>query len=371
MNNMLTQETQSPHVKALAERLVADIRRRGLGVGDRYLTTEEVSRSLGVGKAVAGKAMRHLAEREILISRQRSGTFIGPGVDPQRHSKLRTIFVLLPAGDATATHWSFHPFIIGIRKAIPDINVQFTFVPDVDAVPYVQELINTARSVGQFGGVVSVSCAPQVYRYLAELHVPAVVYGSLYSAELPITSVDVDSRTSGQLLTQYLIDRGHRRMAFVMAGGGRPGDNAFFDGISEALAASGLPHNALIQRLVRSDIEALRATARELLEDPGRPTAIITRGSIQVDLIASVAKELALAVPDDLEIVFDHEDQTLPRIDMSMYPHVEPQMSFVEIAETIGNIVKEMSEGIVGSPRRVMIPVAFHEPAHSGERLSS
>jgi DNA-binding FadR family transcriptional regulator len=136
---MLALQNQSPHIHALAERLVVDIRRRGLGVGDRYLNTEEISRSLGVGKAAAGKAMRVLADRQILISRQRSGTFIGPGIDPQKHSKVRTIHVLLPAGDATAMHWSFQPFIMGIRKAIPDVNVQFTFVPDVDAVPYVQE----------------------------------------------------------------------------------------------------------------------------------------------------------------------------------------------------------------------------------------
>ena len=41
-----------------------------------------------------------------------------------------------------------------------------------------------------------------------------------------------------------------------------------------------------------------------------------------------------------------------------------PQWSFVEIAETIGKIVQQMPEGAVGSPSRVMIPVAFHEPAH-------
>ena len=46
----------------LAERLVADIRHRGLAVGDRYLTAEEVCRVLGVGKTAATKAMRHLAE---------------------------------------------------------------------------------------------------------------------------------------------------------------------------------------------------------------------------------------------------------------------------------------------------------------------
>ena len=39
----------------------------------------------------AAKAMRSLAERGILVSRQRSGTFIGPDVEKRRHSKVQTI----------------------------------------------------------------------------------------------------------------------------------------------------------------------------------------------------------------------------------------------------------------------------------------
>jgi LacI family transcriptional regulator len=359
---MLSKELQSPHIKALAERLMTDIRHRGLGVGDRYLTTEEVSQSLGVGKAAANKAMRFLAERGVLISRQRSGTFIGPGVDKRKRSKVRTIYVLLPAGDPSASHWSYHLFIAGIRNAIPGINVQFTFVPENDAVPYVRELIDSAQASGQFAGVVSVSCPPQVYRFLAELHVPAVVYGSLYSSDLRIASVDIDGREAGRLLTQYLIDRGHRRMALLVTGGGRPGDNAFFDGISGALAGAGLPHNALIQRLIRGDIETMRATARELLEEKGHPTAIITRGVIQANEVAGIAAELGLSIPEDLEIVFDHEDQTLPRIDMTTYPRVQPKLSFVEIAETIGKTVQDMAEGMSSRPRQITIPVELCLP---------
>lgn len=364
MNLMLSKELHSPHVRALAERLLTDIRHRGLTVGDRYLTTEEVGQTLGVGKAAASKAMRHLAQRQILISRQRSGTFIGPGVHKHRRSQVRTIYVLLPAGNVAASHWSYNLFIQGIQKAISSINVQFTFVPEIDSVAYVGELLESSRSAGQLAGVVAISCPPDVYRYLADLGVSAVVYGSLYahSADLPIASVDMDAREAGRLLTQYLLDHGHRRMALLMAGGGRPGDNAFFDGISAALTGAALPHNALVQRLVPNSIEALQATARDLFEDSGHPTGIITHGSEQALAVVSVASDLGLAVPDDVEIVFDHEDQTMPRIDVTPYPHVLPKLPFVDIAETIGKMLKEMSDGGAKRARRVLIPVELHGP---------
>ena len=145
---MLSQEVQIhlPHVKAMAERLLTDIRYRGLAVGDRYLTTDEVSRLLGIGKTAACKVMRHLAEKEILISRQRSGTFIGPGLTRHRYSKVQTVFVLLPGGDPRASHWLFQPFIAGMHSESPGVNVQFTFVPEKDPVAYVRELIDGPRS---------------------------------------------------------------------------------------------------------------------------------------------------------------------------------------------------------------------------------
>ena len=72
------------------------------------------------------------------------------------------------------------------------------------------------------------------------------------------------------------------------------------------------------------------------------------------------ASEVGLVVPDDLEIVFDHEDQTTPSVDAASYPRVEPKSSFVEIAALIGRTIREMSEGVPSPPQRVIIPVEFH-----------
>lgn len=368
LNTETNTEIHLPHIKLLAERVLTDIRRRSLAVGDRYLTTEEVCRMLGVGKTAATKTIRHLSQREILVTRQRSGTFVGPGVASigpglprTRSSKVQTIFVLLPAGDPAASHWLFQPFIAGIHTEIPDVNVQFTFVPEKDPVTYVGELIEGPRASGQLAGIVAVSCPSVVYRYLIELHVPAVVYGSVYSTQLPITSIDSDNFQGGQLLTQYLVDRGHRRIAFLMTGAGRPGNNLFLDGINNALASTGLLPTVLIPRLIQNDLEALRAIARELFEGPDRPTAVITRGIAQLDVVTSVAADVGLAVPKDLEIVFDH-DQTTPRLDTPPYPWVQPTLSFTEITAMIGKILKELASGIPSTAKRVVIPMELHQP---------
>ncbi len=353
---------ETTHIKVLAERLLTDIRHRGLSVGDRYLTTEEVSQALGVGKGTAGKAIRHLAQQEILISRQRSGTYVGPGVSTQKRSNVQGICVLLPSYSPSATHWAYQPCIAGIRSAIPGSMVQFAFVPEADPVSYVRELIDSSRASGQFAGVISVSCPFEIYQYLAELNAPAMVYGSLQASELAITSMDSDNFESGRLLAQYLIDQGHRRIGFSMAGGSGPGDNLFFDGIIDALSTANLPPSALVLRLVRNGVEALQVTAKEMLQDKNRPTAIITRGSYQVEALATVASSMGMSVPNDLEIVFDHENETTPCIDTALYPRVEPKLSFFQIAEMFGQTLKGMMDGSSSKPQRIVIPVELHEP---------
>ena len=365
MNGMSEIDIHPQHVRALAEKLLSDIRHRNLGVGDRYLSAQMASRMLGVRKSVASKAIHHLAERQILVTKPRSGTFIGEGMKKNGRSIVQTVIVLLPAEDPVNSHWSTQPFITGTRNGYPEVNVQFAYVPDNDPVAYVRELIEDLQSLGHFAGVVLVSCQPEVYRFVAELHVPAVVYGSLYSAELPIASVDLDNFECGRLLTQYLISRGHRHLALVMTGGGRPGNNHFLDGIGDTLNKAGLGNSRLVHRLVSNDIESLRVTVKSLLEQADRPTAIITRGCVQGHTISSVASNLGFTMPDDLEVVFDHVDETTPHIDVSAYPRVVSKSSFEEIAAIIGKTLKELSEGHPPINKRVVVPVELLEPVAS------
>ena len=354
---------QSAHLDLLGEKLVDDMRRRGLAPGDRYLTTEEVSRMLGIRKAVANRAMRHLAEQEVLVRRQRSGTFVGPRFVRPLCSRVQTVYVLLPKGHPVATKWSMSPFVQGILQEFADVNVQFCFVPERERVAYVRELLDGGRRSGQLAGVVPVSCSPEIYRFLGECGVPAVAYGSLYAMQPAIHSVDIDNREMGRLLMQYLIDRGHRRTVFLMMDERRPGDNDCYDGISEAAAAASLSHSALIPRLVPNDAEAFDAVAAELLSLPDRPTAVIARGGVFAERIRATADKLGLAVPDDLEIVLDNEGQIADQVDVSRYPRVEPKTSFVGIAAVIGRRLKQLADGEPLAPEHITIPVALHNPS--------
>ena len=59
-------EAATPKVRTITEWLRHDIRCRGLRPGDRYMTSEEAARVLGVSTGTAHQAMRILVQQDIL-----------------------------------------------------------------------------------------------------------------------------------------------------------------------------------------------------------------------------------------------------------------------------------------------------------------
>jgi len=152
-------------------------------------------------------------------------------------------------------------------------------------------------------------------------------------------------------------------MAVLLTGGGRPGDSAFFDGISDALTTTNLPHNALAVRIYPQDFEGFRAQVRELLDRPDRPTGIICNTDRLVGMVEAVASKLNLEIGRDIEIVF--QGLSTPAVDRLPYVHAQPRLTFRQIAELVSDMLRTLSEGKKLDQERVVIPVELREPEAS------
>lgn len=120
-------------------------------------------------------------------------------------------------------------------------------------------------------------------------------------------TVDSDSLAGAVTATRYLIGLGHRRIGFI---GGRPDlESARLReaGFRQAMADAGI---AVDESLVRSGGYATKTTegpAHELLTLPDRPTAVFAANDLSAIAVIDVARELGLAVPDDLSVIgFDN-----------------------------------------------------------------
>jgi DNA-binding LacI/PurR family transcriptional regulator len=361
MREMAGITVEQSNLKLLAKRIEAEIRARGLRTGDRFMTTEEVGQMLGVSSATAHRALNSLVKRKLLIRQHGRGTFVGPTAETPSRIELQTVYILLPEEVREFANIDLDAIVDAVRQHVGRVNVQLSFLPAENGLDYVRELLTLAQRSGQFAGAIPISCTREVYRYLSETRTPTVVLGSLYrNQQQYLPSVDVDYRDAGKLLAKYLLSEGHKRIALLATSGGRPGDDAFYDGVSDALTEAALPHNALIVRTFPQDFDAFRAQIEELLAGSDRPSGIIVRSERLLPTVVATVAASGLSSPDDIDIVFQTRSHRLPN--KTPYAYVRPKEPFRRIAEHLAIMLQRAREGHSIPQERVIVPVELHRP---------
>jgi DNA-binding LacI/PurR family transcriptional regulator len=132
-------------------------------------------------------------------------------------------------------------------------------------------------------------------------------------SEEPFSSIRIDDRAGGTLAAHYLLEKGHRRCAFV--GDRDLPDYAIhtserrLEGFRQALAAAGVELPEAYIALAPHSRENARQSAHCLLELPEPPTAIFVASDHQAVGVLKAARERGLAVPGELAVIgFDDLD---------------------------------------------------------------
>lgn len=142
----------------------------------------------------------------------------------------------------------------------------------------------------------------------------------LAEAELPVTLVDAYHEKltmhhcvrgmdvwGGRQATEYLIQLGHRKIGFI----GDRVDTPFnfissrdrHLGYQQALETAGIKPDAAYYRENDHGRKEARASAKELLTLPNRPTAIFAASDTQAIGVLEAARELELRVPEDVSVI--------------------------------------------------------------------
>ena len=339
------------NVDRLAVLMERDIRYRRLVAGDKYMTALQAGKMLNVSTAIADRAMQLLCKQQMLLRRRSRGTFIGPHFKMPRDTTIHTLHVIFP--DASRSHvedmLALNPFVMGLRSQFSDISVQLSFPPNDDTLAYVSQFIDSSASMVNVAGFVPVSCPSDVYRRVADSGAPTVVFGTPYSDQQDIPSVDVDDCTSGRLLAEHLIGRGHRRIALFTLIDGRPGDNCFYDGISKVLTDFSLPHNSLVPRMVHRNLSAVAGELNRLLALEDAPTAIIVRSSAMARRVATAFEQLEVLSDQRWEIVCQAEwTETTEEHKALPFTHTRSQVSIKNMALRIIAMLEQLMAGEAG-----------------------
>jgi len=350
----------SDAVHRVVQAIERDLEVRRLTPGDRYYTSEEARRIFRVGKGIMNQALGLLAGREVLVRRQKAGTFVGPKGGSSRATKTQTIHILLPADREGLVDVPFDQTIEVLRHEIPRASVQFSFFPSDHATAFVRDLVESAKALRSSWGILAVGCPHSVMDYLAGARVPVVGFTSYVDEAWSISSVDTDREQSGKLLAGHLLRGGHQHIALMNFSGGSQGVHDFYDGVSNAMSEAALPHNALIYRDLPPDLALVRRHVQELMRRTQPPTAFIARSLRIAQVIADALDTSGAATFGDVDIVF--QDHDTPKVSASRWAHTVPQLTFEQILARAAQLLRQTMSGAKPAERRIVIPVELRVP---------
>jgi DNA-binding LacI/PurR family transcriptional regulator/DNA-binding transcriptional regulator YhcF (GntR family) len=364
------QAMAQPQVEALAEQVLGDIRGRGLVAGDRYLTADEVRKQLGVAKNLVNDALKLLAERQILVRRQRAGTFIGPRfrvaqeAEPGSRSRggervvLPVVHVLMPMDYYRANIISGNVFVDELSRSIPGASVQLHHIADDQVSSYSQELITQLTTSGRREGLVLIRSSRETQRAAQASGLPVVVFGSTYPDVDRLCSLDPDQRRAGELAAEAALKRGHERFALIMRNTWRRGDNLLMEGVSEVLGQAGIGVDRVRVLSTPEDAAVIEHDVDDLLSESPHPTALICRSRFHAEAAVRGIRDRGLEPGRDVMVIClqgngfsDHQQVT------SIVPTLDGPSQVARVGQLLMEVAKHG-----GCERRVhQIPVRLSE----------
>ena len=328
------------------------MRQRNLSVGDPYLTATEAAELLSVSRATAHRAIQVLAERGLLVSRRRAGTFVGPGFVSGLATPASAGCVTVIIAVQRVRGASFFGDLMGaLYDALPGRQVLVQYVSDDASVEQACELVMECTDPS--AGFLLLACPRSIQEAALQAGVHAVALGSLYPTASSLPSVSIDNFERGRLLACHVTEQGHQRIGLLMPETWLPGDTVIFEGINAGLAESKVSPGALMLRNTAFEPHSVLAEVETLLDAEDAPTAIICRSAMvepMLDLLKKVDVQLFIDAPDIDPALADR------------YTHVVSEVSFknrvIEMAGMLNELMSgnSLDQSHVLYPPRIVVP---------------
>lgn len=281
----------------LAGILRAQIEAGDLPGGGFVPSERALARTHGVGNKTARRALKLLETEALVVSEDRRGyRVLARANDPDRSCPLA--FVV--SGD---NYPPFYSDLLGALQAAAGRRKWSLLgvARNGRSLGEVVEHLRTARACGAVVDTMDLDLLEQVRR----LGIP-VVLADEWFPDCACDAVAQDGFSGALLAAQWLVGRGHRRIAFF---GLSPRDAGMLTierhaGASGGLARAGLKFDpAMVVHVPPRDMETEVAMAKKLLSRRDRPTGVLALWQGQGLAVARAARELGLVVGKDLDLV--------------------------------------------------------------------
>jgi len=241
------------------------------------LTIRDIAREAGVSTATVSRALRNLpnvdpatAERVRRVA-ERMDYVVSPAASRLASGRAGAIGVITPF----VARWYFSRVISAIEGVLADSDLDLLLVRVGDpAEPHRIPPVRRLRKRVDGFLVLALDDQSHEVRDLFELGLPVSLIGSEHAG---VASVNIDDVAGAEMMTQHLINQGHRRIGII---GGRPLPSPFapdrdrYVGFERALSKAGIAMDPAREAFGWFTVDGGEQAMNQLLARPEPPTAV-------------------------------------------------------------------------------------------------
>lgn len=331
----IDQNTPTPKYLQLKQILTEIFIKENWQPGQPLPTENELIKTYGVSRNTVRKTLDVLEKAQIIYKKQGSGSFYA-GTDSNSRKKSLLIGVIVPRQSAY-----IYPLIIhGINSAANEKGYNIVLgSADVSAEGELSCLENLLSK--NIDGLIFEPSTGNpdfenspIFKKIKKLDIPVVVLDWMIQDRM-IPFVSPNDIEGGYLATQYLLDAGHERIAFVYPNDTIPGLKRL-EGYQNALKKAGIPANEKYEKygsIVQWDEKGqfhpdnphIASLINELLSlGADRPTAVIFYNDEKAIQGYNAIIKAGLKIPDDISVIsFDDTEYAImatPQLTSVIHP---------------------------------------------------
>lgn len=206
----------------------------------------------------------------------------------------------------------------------------------------------------------------KVVPYLMEAGIPFVVIGKPLIDTNEIMYVDNDNVQAAKDATQYLIDHGHEKVAFISADAEFEVARARLNGFKQAMTENDIMIADEYLKNIQSDLENSSLIIDELMALKSPPTALVLTNDINALLFLSILAKKNIRVPEDVSMI-SFNNSRIAKITNPPLTSVDIQI--FQLGYEAANSVIELIKDSKMTKRGIIIPTIIKERDSCSENL--
>jgi GntR family transcriptional regulator, arabinose operon transcriptional repressor len=355
-----------PKYFQIKQALLEDINRGNYLPGHSFITEREVCGTFGVSRITAVRALNELVRDGVLVRRQGRGTFVaGEPETPRRSGGERMIACLF--------HEIHGQHVMDILSGIQEVcGARGANVLLFDSASQPDQEAANLRKARQAGVEGIIAYPVDGYANVSAFAAPAphLVMVDRYYPTLMKDAVLPDSFGAARLVTSWLLERGHRRIAAVW------GEIACTS-VQDSLAGY---QRAFIEHEVEIDPELAalesygsvpernrHAMLRSWLSSPDRPTAFVASNAHTLWVLRADLVAIGIDVAEVAIGCFSDDNPTT----LEAIGAVAATLPSRQLGVAAARLLLDRIEGVKGRSRRIVLPVGLRPVGSSAVSLIS